>query len=112
MGYHHNFVFLPSLRLNYNLKKGGSLSANYQRRITRPSVDYLNADTLFINNFTRQVGNPNLQSQHNDSYSLSWRRQIRKAYLTLTANYERETDMISQIYITPNNYDVTTYANI
>lgn len=112
LGYHHHLVFLPSLRLNYNLKKGGSLSANYQRRITRPSVDYLNADTLFINNFTRQVGNPNLQSQHNDAFALSWRRQIRKAYLTLTANYERETDMISQIYITPNNYDVTTYANI
>lgn len=112
LGHRHNIVFLPSLRLNYNLKKRGSLSASYQRRITRPSVDYLNADTLFINDYTRHVGNPGLRSQHNDAFGLSWRKQIRKAYLTLSANYEREADIISQIYITPDNYDVTTYANI
>ena len=108
----HDYVFLPSLRFNYNLKKGGSLSAGYQRRITRPSVDHLNADTLFINDFTQHVGNLDLQSQYNDAISMSWRRQIRNAYLTLTANYEDESHVISQIYITPDNYNATTYANI
>ncbi len=112
LGQQHHFAFLPSVRLNYNLAKAGSLSANYQRRYTRPSVDYLNSDTLFVNDYTQTVGNPGLHAQHNDALSLSWRKQIRNAYLTITGNYEREADVISQIYATPYNYNVTTYANI
>ena len=112
LAHQRHFAFLPSVRINYNLAKAGSLSANYQRRYTRPSVDYMNSDTLFVNDYTQTVGNPSLHAQHNDALSLSWRGQIRNAYLTVTANYERESDLISQIYATPNNYNVTTYANI
>ncbi len=111
MGQRH-FAFLPSVRLNYNLAKAGSLALNYQRRYTRPSVDYLNTDTLFINDYTQTVGNADLRSQHNDAFSLSWRHQIRNTYLTISTNYEREADVISQIYAIPYNYNVTTYANI
>lgn len=106
------YAFLPSLRLNYNLPGRTSLTASYQRRITRPSVDYTNSDTLFINDYTKRVGNAGLQAQRNDGLGLSWRKQIKSAYLTLSANYEHEADVISEVYATSGNYDVTTYANI
>lgn len=106
------YSFQPSLRLNYNLGKAGSLAANYERRILRPSVDYLNTDTLYISAYQHSVGNKNLKAQHSDAFSLTYSKQIGKGYLTTAANYEYAANIIDQIYNNKSNFDVTTYENI
>lgn len=106
------FYFQPSLRLNYNMGKKGTMSASYQRKTTRPSIDYLNTDSLFQNVYNTVVGNKALRAQASDNVSVSYRKQIKKAYLITTANYIHTSNIIDQIFITPENYDVSTYENI
>lgn len=106
------YSFQPLLRLNYNLGKAGSLAANYERRILRPSIDYLNTDTLYVSAYQHTVGNKDLKAQHSDAFSLTYSKQIGRAYLTTAANYEYAANIISQIYNDKSNYDLTTYENI
>ena len=106
------FYFQPSLRLNYNMGKSGTLSASYQRKTTRPSIDYLNTDSLFQDVYNTVVGNKALRAQASDNVSFSYRKQIKKAYFITTANYIHTANIIDQIFITPENYNVSTYENI
>ncbi|WP_177207088.1 outer membrane beta-barrel protein [Prevotella sp. KH2C16] len=89
-----SYYFLPSARINYSMGKYGSLSANYQRTITRPSIDYMNEDTLMISKNETLVGNTALGVQHNDALSLSYSKQIKAAYLS------------------PTDFNATTYSNL
>lgn len=106
------WAFQPSLRLNYNMDKPGTLSLSYQHRITRPSIDYLNVDTVYQSIYNKIVGNENLKAQSNDEANLSYRRQIGRAYLITTASYTHMANIIDQIFVTPGRYDVATYENV
>lgn len=106
------FSFQPTVRINYNLAKKGNLAASYQRSITRPSIDYLNTDTLFVSDIEKSVGNASLCSQSSDVYSLSYSRQIKKTYFTFTASYQYTRDLIDKAYETVGDYNVSTYENV
>lgn len=106
------WAFQPSLRLNYNMGKPGTLSLSYQHRITRPSIDYLNVDTVYQSVYNKTVGNENLKAQSNDEASFSYRRQIGRSYLITTASYTHMANIIDQIFVTPGRYDVATYENV
>lgn len=112
LNHERSYEFLPSVRLNYNMGKAGSISANYQRNVLRPSIDYLNSDTLRVSEFQIWVGNPNLISQHNDALELSYRKQIKSAYLTIATSYNRQKDIINPTYLDPQDYNTYTYENI
>lgn len=104
--------FQPTLRLNYNMGKEGNLSANASRTTIRPSIDYTNTDTLFVNDYESTVGNALLHAQRNDAIGISYGRQIKKAYLSLTTQYEHSSDIIDKVYEELGNYNVTTYENV
>lgn len=112
MGPKRAFSFQPSLRLNYNMGKRGTLTASYQRKTTRPSIDYLNTDSLFQNVYNIVVGNEALRAQNSDNMSVSFRKQIKKAYLITTASYIHTSNIIDQIFVNPEDYNVSTYDNI
>lgn len=112
LNHERSYEFLPSVRLNYNMGKAGSISANYQRNVVRPSIDYLNSDTLRVSEFQLWVGNPNLASQHNDAFELSYRKQIKSAYLTIAASYNRQKGIINPAYLDSQDYNTYTYENI
>lgn len=112
LNHKRSYEFLPSVRLNYNMGKAGSISANYQRNVVRPSIDYMNSDTLRVSEFQLWVGNPNLASQHNDAFELSYLKQIKSAYLTIAASYNRQKGIINPAYFDPQDYNTYTYENI
>lgn len=112
LNHERSYEFLPSVRMNYNMGKAGTLSANYQRNVIRPSIDYMNSDTLRVSEFQIWVGNPNLASQHNDAFELSYRKQVKLAYLTFAANYNRQKGIINPAYLDPHDYNTYTYENI
>ncbi len=104
--------FQPQLRLNYNLPYRTTLSATYERRVMRPSIKFLNSDTLMNNLPERIVGNNQLEAMHSDALILSFKKQIKGSYLTTTLNLNRTAKLIDQIYLDDTDYNVTTYANI
>lgn len=104
--------FQPQLRINYNLPHRITLSATYERRVMRPSIQYLNSDTLIINMPERVVGNENLKAMHSDGLIFSFKKQIKGSYLNATLNLNRTAKLIDRIYLDNTDYNVTTYANI
>ncbi len=106
------WFFQPALRLNYNMSKSGTLTFSYQHRVTRPSIDYLNGDTVYQSVYNKIVGNENLKAQSNDEINFSYRRQIGRTYLITTVGYTHMSNIIDQIFVTPNRYDVATYENV
>ena len=107
-----SYYFLPSARINYGMGKRGALSANYQRTILRPSIDYMNEDTLMISKNETLVGNKSLGAQHNDELSLSYSKQIKTAYLSATMGYRHSSDLMARAYLSPTDFNTTTYANL
>lgn len=103
------FSFLPSATLNYQ-SKIGSLSATYVKSIERPSIDYLNPDIFYINDFTQVKGNPNIKSQSTDKYSINYSKQIKDNYFTAVVSFSSIQNLINQIY--SNDYNTSVYENV
>ena len=103
------FSFLPSASLNY-VSRIGSLSVAYVRSIIRPSIDYLNPETYYINEFNKIRGNTNLKSQYTDKYSFGYSKQIKDSYFTATVSFENIKNLIDMTY--SNSYDTAIYNNI
>lgn len=80
------------------------------RSIERPNIDYLNPDILYINDFTQVKGNPNIESQSTDKYSINYNRQIKDGYLTTVVSFRNVNNLIDQIY--SNDYNTSTYENV
>lgn len=72
----------------------------------------MNEDTLMISKNETLVGNKSLGAQHNDELSLSYSKQIKTAYLSATMGYRRSSDMMARAYLSPTDFNTTTYANL
>ena len=99
---------LPTISVNYN-GKIGSFSFVYNRHIERPSVDFLNPEVFYINEYEKSQGNVHLRPQYADRYTLNYSRQIGSGFLTSNVVYERIGDMIGGVYMT--DYSTSTYEN-
>ena len=60
--------WFPNASLSFNISDDFSLYGNYKRSITRPNYATLNPFTLFLNENTIVVGNPNLQPTFKDHF--------------------------------------------
>ncbi len=103
-----NLCFLPSLSLNYSL---GNQNFNllYNRRIERPSIDYLNPDIFYINEFQKTKGNIGLSPQYSNFFSFNHSFSFRGAYMGYQLGYESTKDLITPIYM--DNNELATYEN-
>jgi len=81
-----------SVTLNKNPMKMWSFS--YSRRIDRPSYQNLNPFEFNLDKYTFQRGNPNLQPQYTNSFSVT---NIYKYKLTTTLNYSHVNDVFAMI---------------
>lgn len=84
----------PTAFLQFKANAKNTFGLNYGRRIERPDYEDLNPFILFLDRYTFQQGNPNLQPQfaHNLELSHTW-----KGFLTTTLNYTRTTDIINDV---------------
>lgn len=103
-----HFSLLPTLTLNYN-GNFGSLSATYNRRIERPSIDYLNPEIYYLNEYEKIKGNTSLSPQFTDRISIDYTGQIQNSYITVEASLEHTKDIITQIY--KDDHTTATYEN-
>ncbi len=84
----------PSGGVAFSLSKKHKLSANYSRRIDRPSYESLNPFEFQLDELTFRRGNPFLNPQYTDSYKLSHSFDQK---LNTEINYSMTHDYFAQI---------------
>ena len=84
----------PTAFLQYTANEKNSFVLNYGRRINRPDYEDLNPFILFLDRYTFEQGNPNLQPQFSHNVELS---HTYKGFLTTTLNYTATTDIINEV---------------
>ena len=84
----------PTFYLQYNVSEKNTFGINYGRRIERPDYEDLNPFILFLDRYTFQQGNPNLQPQFAHNIELT---HTYKGFLTTTLNYTKTTDIIQEV---------------
>ncbi len=111
-------VLVPSANLSKKLSNGGTLKIAYNRRIQRPSIQYLNPNIQASNPLNITIGNPNLGPEYTNNYELSYSTFIKSTSLNFST-FVRNTDNAIQsvrdvIGNNPANPDTirTTYQNI
>jgi len=113
-------TFVPSLTLQKQLTTTQTIKLAYSKRITRPSLQYLNP---FVNQSSIQaqtVGDPNLSPEVSQTIEFDYNSFIGTSILNLSAYYKHTAGLIegfaTPIPVIVNNKEVggtlTTYENI
>jgi iron complex outermembrane receptor protein len=84
----------PTAYLQYQPNAKNSYVLNYGKRISRPDYADLNPFVTFLDRYTYQEGNPNLQPQFSHNIELS---HTYNNFLTTTLNYTQTTDIIQDV---------------
>jgi len=108
-------VLVPSVNLSRKLKNGTAKVA-YNRRIQRPSLQYLNPNIQSQNILMPTVGNPLLSPEYTNNYEVSYSTFIKVASLNFSAFVRNTNDAIQSVRdtVSVNGQQgvSTTYANI
>jgi outer membrane receptor protein involved in Fe transport len=107
-------TFIPSFTLQKALSQSASLKLTYSKRISRPSLTYLNP---FINKSNIQAqtqGNPTLDPEISQTVELGYSTFSQKRTINISAYYKYTADLIEGI-ATPLQDEtgtITNYQNI
>ena len=85
----------PTLYLQYQLSDKHSFVLDYGRRVGRPDYGDMNPFVTFLDKYTYEQGNPNLQPQISNNIELT---HTYNNFLTTTFNYTRTTDIIQDVF--------------
>ncbi len=111
-------VLVPSVNLSKKLNSGGTLKVAYNRRIQRPSIQFLNPNIQASNPYSITVGNPSLGPEYTNNYELSYSTFIKSTSLNFSTFIRDTNDAIQSVRDVignvPTNPDTirTTYKNI
>ncbi|WP_445454935.1 outer membrane beta-barrel protein [Flavobacterium sp. HNIBRBA15423] len=87
----------PTLSLQKKIDENNTINVSYGRRIDRPNYASLNPFVYYIDEYTFRFGNPFLNPQYTDSYTLSY--MLKNKY-KLDLNYSNTEDVIANIILT------------
>ena len=90
-------TFVPSITVQRTLGKMNTLKAIYSKRITRPSLQYLNPFVNASNPQSQTSGNPTLSPEVTHSYELGYNMFLGKSILNTSVYYRRTTGLIEGI---------------
>ncbi len=106
-------VFVPSVNLSKKLKAGNMVKLAYNRRIQRPSIQYLNPNRQNSNEIDISEGNPTLDPEFTNNYELSYNAYIKGSSLNFTSFVRNTTGSIQRVRIPQEGGKIlTTYQNI
>lgn len=107
-------TFVPSINVSTNLKNGSTIKAAYNKRIQRPSIQYLNPNIQGANPLNITMGNPDLEPEFTDNYELSVSKYIKSTSINLTGFVRHTYNSIQSLRNPLNESDtiLTTYQNI
>ncbi len=107
-------VFVPSLNVSRKLSNGKTVKAAYNKRIQRPSIQFLNPNIQASNPLNVVIGNPNLNPEYTDNYELSYSTFVKGTTVNMSGFYRNTTGSIQSIREAVATGDTikTRYANI
>ena len=104
---------VPNASLSYMLTSGSSLTASYQMRISRPSVNQLDPYRDTSVPLRVKYGNPDLTSQKTNGATLTYSNFALPVGLNFSAGYSRTSDIIvDYTLLGPDNVLEQTYGNL
>ncbi len=109
-------VLVPSANLSKKLKNG-TLKVAYNRRIQRPSIQYLNPNIQAGNSSSITEGNPSLGPEYTNNYELSYSTFVKSASFNISTFVRNTNNAIQSVrdVITFNGLEGvvrTRYENI
>ncbi|MDN3690556.1 TonB-dependent receptor domain-containing protein [Cyclobacterium jeungdonense] len=106
-------TFVPNMNFGRKLENGNMVKAAYNRRIQRPSLNYLNPNIEAANPQQITQGNPLLDPEFTDNYELSYSTFIKGTSLNFTTYLRNTTGSIQPVRtIQDDDVIFTTYENI
>ena len=108
-------VLVPSINFSKKLKNGNVLKVAYNRRIQRPSIQFLNPNLQFSNQLSVSQGNRLLGPEYTNNYELAYSTYIGGSSLNFSSfvrNTYNSIQSIREQYLTSKDTILTTYKNI
>lgn len=105
----------PSLHLSCELPSNIQLMGSYSRRISRPSSYQLEPFYTWRDAYNIRIGNPALEPQMTDSYSISAMKIFGRNSISLNAYYSRinnKIETIQTVYQEGDDVILNTYENV
>lgn len=106
-------IFVPSVNVSKKLPNGHSVKASFNRRIQRPSLQFLNPNIQASNPLNITIGNPTLDPEFTNNYELSYSAFVQKTSFTVSSFARSTNNSIQSIRDVIGNDTIrTTYRNI
>ena len=103
----------PSVHLSRELSKGEQLFLSYSRRIRRPRSWYLDPFPRQSDQYSKRIGNPDLNPEYTGSYELGYKKSFNKSFFSIESFYRRTTDQIDRIRTRGENEEMLrTFKNL
>ncbi len=105
-------VMVPSVNLSRKLAKGNVLKAAYNRRIQRPSLQFLNPNRQAANPLNVSQGNPELRPEYTNNFELGYSTFIKQTSLTFSTFVRNTTGSIQPVRTVSGDTINTNFQNI
>ncbi|MCR9013458.1 TonB-dependent receptor domain-containing protein [Aquiflexum gelatinilyticum] len=106
-------VWVPSVNLSRKLQKGNMIKAAYNRRVQRPSLNFLNPNINAANPQQITQGNPLLEPELTDNYEMSYSTFLKGSNLNFTTYFRNTTGSIQPVRtVLEDDIIFTTFENI
>jgi outer membrane receptor protein involved in Fe transport len=104
--------YLPSLNISRKLGSVSTLKLGFNRRIQRPSIQFLNPNINASNPLNISSGNPNLSPEYTNNYELTLNTSIKGTFLTVSTFVRNTTGSIESVRDVIGDTIRTSYQNI
>ncbi|WP_224999094.1 TonB-dependent receptor domain-containing protein [Cesiribacter sp. SM1] len=90
-------VIVPSINLSKSLKGGNTVKLAYNRRIQRPSLQFLNPNVQNPNPAFRTIGNPELDPEYTNNFELGYSTYFKSTSLNVTTFVRNTNNSIQAV---------------
>lgn len=101
---------LPSLRLQWNVGNGNTLTALYGKRLIRPTLSYLNPAHI-RGYYETSYGNENLVGMHVENVMLTFQHKTKKVDFSTSLNHIFVQDAFNALWLLKNGVREYTWGN-
>jgi outer membrane receptor protein involved in Fe transport len=106
-------TLVPSINASRKMKNGNLIKASYNRRISRPSLRFLNPNIEASNPLQISQGNPTLDPELTDNYEVGYSTFVKGMVINFTSFYRNTTGSIQSVRtIQDDGVIFTTFENI
>ncbi|WP_184545869.1 TonB-dependent receptor domain-containing protein [Mucilaginibacter sp. FT3.2] len=105
-------ILVPSLNISKKFDNGDMIKLGYNRRIQRPSIEFLNPNIQASNPLNISSGNPELQPEFTNNFELAYSTNIKSNHFNISAFMRNTNDAIQTIRTTSGDTIKTNYQNL